>query len=52
VVDNVLRGGRVIAPDDAETRAIVEFNDIVLADARVDAVMVPVADGLTLARKL
>jgi caffeoyl-CoA O-methyltransferase len=52
VVDNVLRGGRVIAPDDAETRAIVEFNDIVLADSRVDAVMVPVADGLTLARKL
>jgi caffeoyl-CoA O-methyltransferase len=52
VVDNVLRGGRVIAPDDDDTRAIVAFNDIVKADQRVDAVMTPIADGLTLARKL
>jgi caffeoyl-CoA O-methyltransferase len=53
VVDNVLRYGRVIAPDDdEETRAIVEFNDIVTADGRVEAVMTPIADGLTLARKL
>jgi caffeoyl-CoA O-methyltransferase len=52
VVDNVLRAGRVLAPDDDETRAIVEFNDIVQADSRVEAVMTPIADGLTLARKL
>jgi caffeoyl-CoA O-methyltransferase len=52
VVDNVLRAGRVIAPADNETRAIVAFNDIVSADGRVDAVMTPIADGLTLARKL
>jgi caffeoyl-CoA O-methyltransferase len=52
VVDNVLRAGRVIAPQDNETRAIVAFNDIVSADGRVDAVMTPIADGLTLARKL
>jgi caffeoyl-CoA O-methyltransferase len=49
-VDNVLRGGRVIAPRDADDRAIAAFNDEVLADVRVDAVMLPVADGLTLAR--
>ena len=49
-VDNVLRGGRVIAPQDAGDRAIAAFNDEVLADVRVDAVMLPVADGLTLAR--
>jgi caffeoyl-CoA O-methyltransferase len=52
VVDNVLRAGRVIAPDDDETRAIVAFNNLVLGDDRVDAVMVPIADGLTLARRL
>jgi caffeoyl-CoA O-methyltransferase len=52
VVDNVLRGGRVLNPDDGGTKAIVAFNDIVTADPRVDAVMVPVADGLTLARRL
>ncbi|KXK60223.1 SAM-dependent methyltransferase [Micromonospora rosaria] len=49
-VDNVLRGGRVLAPQDEADRAIAAFNDDVLADVRVDAVMLPVADGLTLAR--
>ncbi|SCL36057.1 caffeoyl-CoA O-methyltransferase [Micromonospora pallida] len=49
-VDNVLRGGRVLAPQDAGDRAIAAFNDEVLADVRVDVVMLPIADGLTLAR--
>ncbi|WP_406074965.1 O-methyltransferase [Micromonospora sp. NBC_01638] len=49
-VDNVLRGGRVIAPQNAGDRAIAAFNDEVLADVRVDPVMLPIADGLTLAR--
>ncbi|MEV0154784.1 O-methyltransferase [Micromonospora sp. NPDC050686] len=49
-LDNTLRGGRVIAPEDAADRAIAAFNDAVLADVRVDTVMLPVADGLTLAR--
>ncbi|MEV4118188.1 O-methyltransferase [Micromonospora sp. NPDC049645] len=49
-VDNVLRGGRVIAPQDEGDRAIAAFNDEVLADVRVDPVMLPIADGLTLAR--
>lgn len=49
-VDNVLRGGRVLAPRDADDRAIAAFNDEVLADVRVDIVMLPIADGLTLAR--
>ncbi|MER7415355.1 O-methyltransferase [Micromonospora peucetia] len=49
-VDNVLRDGRVIAPQNADDRAIAAFNDEVLADVRVEAVMLPVADGLTLAR--
>ncbi|WFF02880.1 O-methyltransferase [Micromonospora sp. WMMD964] len=49
-VDNVLRGGRVIAPQDVSDRAIAAFNDEVLADVRVDPVMLPIADGLTLAQ--
>ncbi|WP_434742866.1 O-methyltransferase [Micromonospora sp. SH-82] len=49
-VDNVLRHGRVLAPRDEADRAIAAFNDEVVADVRVDVVMVPVADGLTLAR--
>ncbi|MDG4779175.1 O-methyltransferase [Micromonospora sp. WMMD961] len=49
-VDNVLRGGRIVAPQDEGDRAIAAFNDEVLADVRVDPVMLPIADGLTLAR--
>jgi caffeoyl-CoA O-methyltransferase len=50
VVDNVLRGGRVVAAEqDPDTAAIVAFNDIVAADDRVESVMIPLADGLTIA---
>jgi caffeoyl-CoA O-methyltransferase len=52
VVDNVLQSGRVLAPGDPDAAAIVAFNDIVLADERVDSVMIPMADGLTLARRV
>ena len=52
VIDNVLQGGRVLSPDDPDAAAIVAFNDMVLADKRVESVMIPVADGLTLARRL
>jgi caffeoyl-CoA O-methyltransferase len=52
-VDNVLRGGRVLDPgDDPDNLAIVAFNDLVVNDDRVESVMIPLADGLTLARKL
>jgi caffeoyl-CoA O-methyltransferase len=52
VVDNVLHHGRVLAPDNPNTAAIVAFNDMVLTDSRVESVMIPLADGLTLARRL
>jgi caffeoyl-CoA O-methyltransferase len=53
LVDNVLWGGGVIdaARDDADTVAIRAFNDSLAADPRVDVVLLPIADGLTLARK-
>ena len=53
LVDNVLWDGRVVRPDadDDNTRAIRAFNDMVAADDRVEAVMLPIADGLTLCRK-
>jgi caffeoyl-CoA O-methyltransferase len=52
LVDNVLRHGRVLAPESDDDLAIVKFNDMVRVDERVEAVMLPIADGLTLARKL
>jgi caffeoyl-CoA O-methyltransferase len=51
LVDNVLRHGRVLDPGNDDDRAIVAFNDEVLADERVDAAMLPIGDGLTLARR-
>ncbi|GLZ43141.1 O-methyltransferase [Actinokineospora sp. NBRC 105648] len=53
VLDNVLQGGRVVDPAEQgdAVRAIREVNDLVVADERVDAVMLPVRDGVTLARK-
>jgi len=53
LVDNVLWSGTVIDPEvtDADTEAIRAFNDHVAADERVDAVILPIADGLTFIRK-
>jgi caffeoyl-CoA O-methyltransferase len=53
LVDNVLWMGAVVNPaaDDKDTVAIREFNDLVTADSRVECVMLPIADGLTLLRK-
>lgn len=53
LVDNVLWSGKVIdeAATDADTIAIRAFNDRVASDTRVDVVMLPVGDGLTLIRK-
>ncbi|GAB3378081.1 O-methyltransferase [Micromonospora halotolerans] len=51
-VDNTLRAGRVLAPQNADDRAIAAFNDEILADVRVEVVMLPIADGVTLARVL
>jgi caffeoyl-CoA O-methyltransferase len=53
VFDNVLWMGRVADPADDEesTRAIRALNDFLVQDERVDAVMLPVADGITLVRK-
>jgi caffeoyl-CoA O-methyltransferase len=53
LVDNVLWGGSVVDParQDADTVAIRAFNDAMLRDERVDPVMIPLSDGLTLLRK-
>ena len=52
-IDNVLWSGAVIDPEDdtPDTRAIRALNDKIAGDERVDAVLVPIGDGLTLARR-
>ena len=51
--DNVLWGGSVANPEKQsdETNAIREFNSFIHQDERVDISMLPIGDGLTLARK-
>ncbi|MFJ9617739.1 O-methyltransferase [Streptomyces noursei] len=52
VADNVLFHGAVVDPAaTGSALAIREFNDHVLADTRMEAVLLTVADGVTLARK-
>jgi caffeoyl-CoA O-methyltransferase len=54
LADNVLWSGRIVddAVDDAEIHALRAFNDMVALDDRVEVVILPAFDGLTLARKL
>ena len=54
LADNILWGGKVSMPnmpDDEYTKGIMDFNDMVKADDRVEKVILPLRDGLTLIRK-
>jgi len=53
LVDNTLSHGRVVDPrnQDDSVQGIRRFNDRARADVRVDLVLLPIGDGLTLARK-
>jgi caffeoyl-CoA O-methyltransferase len=51
VLDNMLWSGTVLDPQDDDARAVAALNDALLADERVDVVLLPVRDGVSLARK-
>lgn len=55
LADNTLWDGHVVDPSygkDQQTHGIVSFNDYVRQDSRVERVILPLRDGLTLIRKL
>ena len=52
VLDNMLRGGRVLDPQDEGSKAIDALNKRIRNDPRVENVLLPVRDGIMLARKL
>ena len=52
LVDNTLWSGRVVDPQSDSDRVVVDFNAMAVADARVELVILPISDGLTMARKL
>ena len=52
--DNVLWSGKVVEPvkeDDESTKALLEYNKLLAEDDRLETVMLPVRDGLTISRR-
>ncbi|PWL23478.1 MAG: methyltransferase, partial [Fluviicola sp. XM-24bin1] len=52
--DNVLWSGKVLGPvkeNDKSTKTLVELNQLIHEDDRVEEVLLPIRDGLLLARK-
>lgn len=54
IADNILWSGKVLIEEDANdhfTKGIKKFNDFVSSDNRVEKVILPIRDGLTIIRK-
>ncbi|HPF96566.1 MAG TPA: O-methyltransferase [Mangrovimonas sp.] len=52
--DNVLWSGKVVqkvAGDDISTKVLLEYNQLLKEDSRVETVILPIRDGLTITRK-
>ncbi|NOY48739.1 MAG: O-methyltransferase [Chlorobi bacterium] len=52
--DNVLWSGKVIEPlqkDDTSTKALIEYNMLLKNDERIETILLPIRDGLTICRK-
>ena len=52
--DNVLWNGKVLQPvreDDESTKALLEYNRLLVKDPRLETVMLPIRDGLTISRR-
>ena len=53
--DNVLWSGKVLEelkPNDITTKILLEYNQLLKDDARVETVLLPIRDGLTISRVL
>ena len=54
ITDNVLWSGKVIEPvkaNDEDTRLICAYNEKIASDIRVEVVLLPIRDGISIARK-
>jgi predicted O-methyltransferase YrrM len=53
--DNVLWSGKVLEPlqnNDLSTKILLEYNHLLNTDPRVETVLLPIRDGLTVSRKI
>ena len=51
--DNVLWSGKVVTTpkaDDMDTHALLQYNKMLHEDARLETVLLPIRDGLTISR--
>jgi len=51
--DNVLWNGKVIEklePNDIDTEQILKYNKLLNSDTRIETVLLPIRDGLTISR--
>jgi len=52
LTDNVLWSGKVVhEPEDADAKVINRYNEMLVGDPRVEVIMLPIRDGLSVARK-
>ena len=54
IADNTLWSGKVLTEpidDDFQTQGIIAFNELVKSDLRVEKVILPLRDGMTVIRK-
>ena len=52
IADNVLWSGKVVEPNpDKDTRALMSYCELVKSDSRVEQLLLPIRDGLMIARK-
>lgn len=54
ISDNVLWHGKVIEtldPKDKSTKAVLDYNTLLKEDPRIESVLLPIRDGLTISRK-
>ena len=52
--DNVLWHGKVVEPldeKDKSTKAVLDYNILLKNDERIETVLLPIRDGLTISRK-
>ena len=51
IIDNSLWSGRVLDPQDGDSKAVARLNEIIYQDTRIENVLLTVRDGIQLVRK-
>jgi len=54
IADNVLWGGKIFDSDtkDPQTLGIIEFNEMIRCDTRIEKIILPIRDGIMIAKKI